>query len=78
MNMKNKKFFSARAVTVAAVLAIAVTGFRMPDEQERPATQSRARLSQPFAQEGAIATIPAVKDGTHYEIPLARVELRGW
>lgn len=74
--MNDNKIFSARGLAIGVVLAVVVMGFRMPSAQERLVPQSHSRPVRALFTPAAIAPIPAVKDGTHYEIPLARVEAR--
>lgn len=75
--MNKQKLLAARGLLVVAVLALAVMGFRMPYEPERIEMHMRSEISQPARVLEALAMIPAVTDGTHYEIPLALVEARG-
>lgn len=76
--MNNKRIFPARGVAIGAVLAVVVMGFRMPSAQERLVPQSPMKPTRPLTTQEAMAPIPAVKDGTHFEIPLTRVDARGF
>ncbi len=75
--MNHPKFFAVRGMLAATALAIAVMGFRTPYEPIRPEMYARSKILQPARAHAAFAMIPAVKDGTHYEIPLTLVEPRG-
>ncbi len=73
--MSNKKLLTTICTVAAgAALAAVVMGFQMPQVQVRFESQSRPQALPLAPALEVMNTTPAVKDGTHYEIPLALVQ----